>query len=500
MHDSWIHEIPVHFRRRKFGSLPSRRRFLATLGLGGLYFTQRGAFAQALVETPAQTEGPYYPDRLPLDQDNDLLIIDANITPGIGEIAWISGRVLDSRGQPVRGALVEIWQADNFGSYIHSNGANAGRRDGNFQGYGRFLTGSSGEYLFRTIKPGLYPGRVRHVHYKVTYAGGASLTTQLYIQGETSGNDGVLNGIANAAQRQSVIVPWTPVPESRTGDLAARFDIVLGYTPADTPAPARPTLAAAGAVVQGATIVPGASPGAWITLFGDSLSATSRAWNAADLAGGRLPETLDGVSVRINNQPSAVYYVSPRQLNVLAAPNVAVGTVQATVANANGVSDPVTVEVASFLPGFFQFGQEYVAAVRADGAYLGPAGLIAGQTTVPARPGDPVLLFGTGFGPATPPPPSGEVFQGSFPLANTVEIRIDGVPAAVAFAGLVSPGLYQFNVTVPDLPDGDHAVTAQVGGARTVKLARLRTQRAASASAASPSRVDYRRLRTLLAA
>ncbi|MEO7649630.1 MAG: intradiol ring-cleavage dioxygenase, partial [Bryobacteraceae bacterium] len=143
-------------------ALLDRRSFLATMGAGGLLFTQRGAFAQALVLTPAQTEGPYYPDKLPLDQDNDLLVINDAITPGVGAISWVSGRVLDRTGNPIRGALVEIWQADNNGSYIHTNGVNGGRRDSNFQGYGRFLTGSAGEYLFRTIKPGLYPGRSRH--------------------------------------------------------------------------------------------------------------------------------------------------------------------------------------------------------------------------------------------------------------------------------------------------------------------------------------------------
>lgn len=81
------------------------------MAAGGLFFTQRGAYAQALVLTPAQTEGPYYPNNLPLDQDNDLLIINDNITPATGTVAWISGRVLDKNGQPVRNALIEIWQA-----------------------------------------------------------------------------------------------------------------------------------------------------------------------------------------------------------------------------------------------------------------------------------------------------------------------------------------------------------------------------------------------------
>ena len=112
---------PKHELVSSPGLAQSRRQFLVTAGLGSIFFTVRGAFAQELVLTPAQTEGPYYPDRLPLDQDNDLLIINDAITPGVGEITWLTGRVFDRRGQPVRNALLEIWQADNNGAYIHTD-------------------------------------------------------------------------------------------------------------------------------------------------------------------------------------------------------------------------------------------------------------------------------------------------------------------------------------------------------------------------------------------
>jgi protocatechuate 3,4-dioxygenase beta subunit len=114
--------------------------FLRSAAAGGAFFTTRGLFAEQLVLTPDQTLGPYYPDRLPLDKDNDLLIINDAITPDIGSITWLSGRVLDSRGEPVRGAAVEIWQADNNGAYIHS-ASPIRNRDMNFQGYGAFVTG-----------------------------------------------------------------------------------------------------------------------------------------------------------------------------------------------------------------------------------------------------------------------------------------------------------------------------------------------------------------------
>lgn len=483
MKDAIQQELPIHLRGRCFTSKQDRRQFLATMGLGGLFFTSRGAFAQALVQTPAQTLGPYYPDRLPLGQDNDLLIVNDNITPAVGEISWISGRILDGSGQPVRGAVVEIWQADNGGAYIHS-ASPITPRDANFQGYGRFITGSDGRYLFRTVKPGLYPGRTRHVHYQVTAPGRPPFVTQLYIEGEPrNNNDGILNGIQNAAQRASVVVPWVAVPGSQIVELAARFDIVLGFTPSEAPTPSRPTLVSMSGVVHGATIYPGAAPGAWLTLFGDGLSPSTRTWHASDFVSNRLPESLDGVSVQLNNKPAAVYYISPKQVNVLAPSDVAVGSVQVTVTNSNGTSDPVNVEISNFLPGFFRFSDDYVAAVRADGVYIGPSGLIDGVATVPAQAGDQVLLFGTGFGPTIPPPPAGEVFREALPLANPVTIRIDTTVVDVSFAGLISPGLYQFNVTIPNLADGDHSVTAEIAGVRTRVIGRLRTQRRQTSAA-----------------
>src|SRR5437763_10264216 len=125
---------------------PSRRVVLGAFGgalaLGAAAWTTPGLFAQELVRTPAQTEGPFYPDRLPLDTDNDLLIINNSITPAVGEITHVSGRILSASGSPLRNALVEIWQVDNRGAYLHSGSDNARRRDPNFQGFGRFLTGS----------------------------------------------------------------------------------------------------------------------------------------------------------------------------------------------------------------------------------------------------------------------------------------------------------------------------------------------------------------------
>jgi protocatechuate 3,4-dioxygenase beta subunit len=215
-------------------TLHNRRRFLGTLAAGAAAFAVPGVFAQQLVRTPLQTEGPFYPDKLPLDTDNDLIIINDNLTPAVGEITWLSGRILDSRGEPIRNALVEIWQVDRNGAYIHSRSDNRQKLDGNFQGFGRFITGSTGEYLFRTIKPVPYTPRTAHVHYAVKIKGRDKFTTQCYIKGEPlNEKDSVLNAVKDPKARASVIVPFVPVKGSRAGELSARFDIVMGFTPGE---------------------------------------------------------------------------------------------------------------------------------------------------------------------------------------------------------------------------------------------------------------------------
>ena len=191
--------------------------------------------ARAATPTPWATEGPFYPDKLPLDTDNDLIVINDSLTPAVGDITHLSGTVRDLGGKPVRNAVVEIWEADAKGSYLHSRGANQeGTRDGNFQGFGRFLTDSKGRYYFRTIKPVPYGPRAPHIHVAVMQGDKRMLTTQCYIKGHPlNENDRPLSILKTQAERDAVIVPFTPVKGSETGELQARFDIVIGATPED---------------------------------------------------------------------------------------------------------------------------------------------------------------------------------------------------------------------------------------------------------------------------
>ena len=218
-------------------SLSNRRSFIgksfvgAAALVGGEFFTRPGLFAQELV-TPSMTAGPFYPDRLPLDTDNDLLVLNNSITPAVGEITHLSGKITDRKGNPVRNARVEIWQVDSNGIYLHSKSGDRDKRDRNFQGFGRFATGLKGEYYFRTIKPVTYPGRTPHIHFAVYVGDRVVLTTQCMVKGDTrNAKDGLLKRIKDEKARQSLIVDFKPLAGSKIGELTANFDIVLGLTP-----------------------------------------------------------------------------------------------------------------------------------------------------------------------------------------------------------------------------------------------------------------------------
>ena len=211
-----------------------RRQFLQGIGMGAAAFTTPGLFAETLTATALTGDGPFYPDKMPLDTDNDLIIINDRLTPAVGEITHLTGRLLTASG-PVRNAFIEIWQADIKGSYIHTEGRNRGEIDGNFQGYGRFLTDSQGRYYFRTIKPVSYTlgGQFRapHIHVAVSKAGRRLMQTQALIKGHRdNAGDLIVERIRDPAALETLMVEYRPLPGSALGELTANFDIVLGQT------------------------------------------------------------------------------------------------------------------------------------------------------------------------------------------------------------------------------------------------------------------------------
>lgn len=267
---------------------------------------------------------------------------------------------------------------------------------------------------------------------------------------------------------------------SNSGDSIYTTKIILTPAAANT---TKPAISDAG-VVNGASFQAGIAAGSWISIVGTNLATNTRIWDdKKDFSGDRLPTALDGTSVKVNGKDAAVYFISPTQINVQAPDDSSTGNVNVVVTTPAGDSPPMVAALQQFAPAFFPFepqSRKYAAAVgSSDGVFLGPNGLFGSTvTTRPAKPGEIILLFGTGFGPTNPAVPAGQVFSGAAPLTNAVSLTIGGVTADVAFAGLSGAGLYQFNVTVPaTVANGDQALAATIGGIKTQDNLFLSVQR-----------------------
>ena len=220
---------------------------------------------------------------------------------------------------------------------------------------------------------------------------------------------------------------------------------------------------AVSAVVNSASFEPDFAPGSWVSITGTNLATSERTWRADEIIGGKLPESLDGVSVTINGLTAFPSYISPTQINAQAPSDTSI---------TDGKSVPVTVTsplgtarataVASVLaPAIFLVGSHRVAALNLDGSIVAPPGTFAGSH--PARPGDYVAMYLAGLGPTDPPIPAGQLLHAPALITNRVSVTVAGKPATVVYAGLVTPGLYQVNIAVPDVPDGDNLVNVQIG-------------------------------------
>ncbi|MGQ0697165.1 MAG: dioxygenase family protein [Panacagrimonas sp.] len=203
-----------------------RRRRLLQAALGAAGFGAVSAHA-ALLPTPEQTEGPFYPWRMPLDRDNDLVRIAGRGSPAVGEITHLTGRVLDTRGNLVAGARVEIWQCDAHGFYHHVDDRERARRDSGFQGFGETMSAADGSYRFRTIKPAPYPGRTPHIHFKVSVRSGPALTTQLYVRGDRRNRSDFLFRHLSEEEQERVQAEFAPWDGDDQASLMARFDPVV---------------------------------------------------------------------------------------------------------------------------------------------------------------------------------------------------------------------------------------------------------------------------------
>ena len=181
--------------------------------------------AAALDLTPAQTEGPYYPRRKPSDTDADLTRV-GNGPAARGEVMRLDARIVDTAGQPIAGARVEIWQVDHQGIYLHPDDPRVRQRDAAFQGYGEARSDADGRVRFTTIKPPAYEGRPAHIHAMITPPGGATLTTQLYFAGDPLlARDGIVRRLGAALER----VTLRPAPGA-DGRIEAAITLVVRRT------------------------------------------------------------------------------------------------------------------------------------------------------------------------------------------------------------------------------------------------------------------------------
>lgn len=201
----------------------SRRHTLFGLAASGALTSP----ALALTRTPRQTTGPFYPDVLPSESDADLVTIGSG-PPATGDIIEVTGRVLGLDGRPIPGATVQMWQANAWGRYAHSRDRRDAPLDPNFQGFGAVRSDSEGRYRFRTIKPGEYPGRTRHLHFLIGGPGFEPLPTQMYFAGDPGNiRDGLWNSIRDPEARANVTVAFQP-SATETGTETGTFDIVVG--------------------------------------------------------------------------------------------------------------------------------------------------------------------------------------------------------------------------------------------------------------------------------
>jgi N-acyl-D-amino-acid deacylase len=245
----------------------------------------------------------------------------------------------------------------------------------------------------------------------------------------------------------------------------------LAATPAYTDGAADlPILRAQQGVVQGASFQAGVTAGSWFSIIGWKLATTTRLWNDSDFpSGGALPTRIDGVEVKINGLPAAVYYVSPTQINAQAPDIATPGTATLQVIRDGVASHPEPIEIRPKSPEYFRYdvgGKSYAVAVHLDGTVVADPVVVPGLRA--ASPGETIQIYGTGFTVS----PAGRIVSQVATVAGTT-VRIGNTAATVTFSGLVATGLFQINLTVPALPAGDYPVAIAVDGVPNLATAIL---------------------------
>jgi uncharacterized protein (TIGR03437 family) len=316
----------------------------------------------------------------------------------------------------------------------------------------------------------------------VTISGGSNEPPTLEAIQFVNSSNGWLSGDRGLLfQTTDAGADWHPVSSGTSNDLlglsfvdpthgwiVGDYGTILSYAGDRTPAGAPAVFAA----VNAASYTAQTAPAAWISIFGANLSATTRAWAASDFVNGKLPTKLDGVSVLVNGNPAYLSYISPRQINAMFQDDGSTGQVSVQVTNSAGSSGTLAVQKAAYSPSLFRLSVEqgnYVIAQTTDGMLVGnyiigsDLGMFSQVRN--AIPGEIVTLYGTGFGPTNPALPSDAAVTGSAQTASPVTFTVGGIAAVVQWAGMIGPGLYQFNIYIPpNAPTGDLVIVSEVAG------------------------------------
>jgi trimeric autotransporter adhesin len=238
--------------------------------------------------------------------------------------------------------------------------------------------------------------------------------------------------------------------------------------------PPVPSITANG-VVNAASLAAGITANSWITILGANLSLDTNDWSNA-VVNGKLPTSLDGVSVSVGGLPAYVYYVSPGQINAL-APDLSPGPVTVTVTTPNGTSAPVNATAGLYGPAFFPWPGNQAVATRPDYSLVARPGTFPGANTTAAKPGEVIILWGTGFGPTTPAATPGISTPASqvYSTATLPAVTLGSTPLQVLGAALTpgAAGLYQIAVQLPIVSDGTYPIQASIGGAQSPASATL---------------------------
>jgi len=222
-----------------------------------------------------------------------------------------------------------------------------------------------------------------------------------------------------------------------------------------------------GGVVNAASGSTTVTPGSWVSIFGQNLAPSTKNWDGL-IVNGVFPLAIEGVSVTVNGKAASVNYVSSSQINIQAPDDTSTGPVAVRVTTPSGASNNGQVTLQAVSPGLFSFsgnGKHYASAtLSSENLYYGSNDLLPGVKSKIAAPNDVVELWGTGFGPTKESMPAGSVVPRPSETQAPVMVQIGTVQVPAIFAGLVGAGLYQINVAVPELPDGEYPVTATVSG------------------------------------